>query len=324
MSVGESPRLFDRALRRRRAARWQDRFAGHDVFHVHAAALVADKLLDVTRDFPRASIWGDRGRHLLPRLPLGKIGEAVYADPFAIPGEPAEPPRPGTQGQQVRSFAAPGSRASGAFGGLARDDMKVVGDAELSPFADEAFDLVVSLLDLHAANDPVGVLIQAWRSLKPDGLFIGVMFGGGTLTELRTALGEAEVETAGGLSPRIFPFADVRDAGSLLQRAHFALPVADEDMLTIRYGDPMTLLGDLRGAGESNVLAERRRVPMRRGTLLSAMQTYAERFADQGRFRATFSFLTLTGWRPHPSQPQPLQPGSAQTSLADALKTVRD
>jgi len=200
----------------------------------------------------------------------------------------------------------------------------VIADAEFSPFGDEVFDLAVSLLDLHAANDPVGALIQIGRSLKPDGLFIGVLFGTGTLAELRAALGEAEIETVGGLSPRIFPFADVRDAGALLQRAHFALPVADEDKLTIRYGDPMTLLGDLRGAGESNVLHDRRRVAMRRDTLMRAMQIYTERFEDKGRFRASFSFLTLTGWRPHASQPQALKRGSAQTSLADALKTVRD
>lgn len=208
-----------------------------------------------------------------------------------------------------------GDRAAGA--GV------LIADAEHSPFATESFDLVVSLLDLHAANDPVGALIQIWQTLKPDGLFIGVMFGAGTLNELRIALGEAEIETAGGLSPRIFPFADVRDAGSLLQRARFALPVADEDRLTVRYGDPINLLGDLRGAAESNVLTGRRRVFMRRATLVRAMQIYTDRFADAGRYRATFSFLTLTGWRPHHSQQQPLQPGSAQTSLADALQSVR-
>jgi len=291
MSGGESPRLFDRALRRRRAGRWAGRFAQHDVLHAHAAELAADRLADVTRDFTRACVWGDRGRHLLEHLPAGKVGAIVYGDLVA----------------------------SGAVG-----ERAVVADAEHSPFGDEAFDLVVSLLDLHAANDPVGALIQIARSLTPDGLFIGVMFGLGTLSELRTALAEAEIETVGGLSPRIFPFADVRDAGSLLQRAQFALPVADEGQLTIRYGDPMNLLGDLRGAGESNVLTNRRRVPLRRDTLVRTMQIYADRFAGEGRFRASFSFLTLTGWRPHASQPQPLRPGSAQASLADALKSVRE
>jgi SAM-dependent methyltransferase len=196
----------------------------------------------------------------------------------------------------------------------------VVADAETSPFADEAFDLVVSLLDLHAANDPVGALVQALRSLKPDGLFVAVMFGASTLAELRTALGEAEVATTGGLSPRVFPFADVRDAGTLLQRAGFALPVADEDRLVVRYADPSTLLTDIRGAGESNVLNERRRRFLRRDTLKRAMEIYGERFVDSDRVRATFSLVALTGWRPHESQPKALKPGSGRVSLAEALK----
>lgn len=287
MSGGESPHLFDRTLRRQRAARWQGRFPQHDVLHAHAAALAAERLLDVTRSFNNACIWGDRGRHLAGLLPAEKIASPIYA------------------------------------GDIATATSSVVADAEHSPFAAETFDLVVSLLDLHAANDPVGALIQIWQSLKPDGLFIGVMFGTGTLNELRTALGEAEIETTGGLSPRIFPFADVRDAGSLLQRARFALPVADEDRLTIRYGDPINLLGDLRGAAESNALTDRRRVFLRRMTLVRAMQIYTDRFADAGRYRATFSFLTLTGWRPHHSQQQPLKPGSAQTSLAESLQSMR-
>jgi len=288
MTGGESPRLFDRALRRRRAARWRSCFAEHDVLHAHAAELAAEKLLDVTRHFARACVWGDRGRHLSGLLPPGKIDAAVHADDLARPGAAT-----------------------------------VVADAEASPFADEAFDLVVSLLDLHAANDPIGAMIQIARSLTPDGLFVGVMFGAETLNELRIALAESEIETAGGLSPRVFPFADVRDAGSLLQRAGFALPVADEDRLTIRYADPLRLFADLRAAGESNVLTERRRVFLRRDTLSQALANYGRQFRDGGRFRATFSFLTLTGWRPHQSQPRALKPGSAQVSLVQALKDVR-
>lgn len=285
MTGGESPRLFDRALRRRRAARWLPRFPEHDVLHAHAAALAAEKLLDVTRSFTRACIWGDRGRHLLSLLPPAKVDAAVHADDVALP-----------------------------------DGTTVVADAEASPFADEAFDLAVSLLDLHAANDPVGALVQARAALKPDGLFLGILFGAETLHELRAALAEAEIE-AGGLSPRIFPFADVRDAGALLQRAGFALPVADADRLTIRYGDPLRLLADLRGAGESNVLTARRRSFLARGTLMRALALYAERHgAADGRVPATFVYLTLTGWRPHESQPQPLKPGSARMRLEDALK----
>ncbi|BCW87924.1 hypothetical protein sos41_10560 [Alphaproteobacteria bacterium SO-S41] len=282
MSGGQSapPRLFDRALRRQRAARMAARFAEHDVLHAYAAGLVAEKLLDVTRSFARALVWGDRGRHLEAALPPGKVGTVVHA---------------------------------GA------DE-----DAEHSPYTDGSFDLVASLLDLHATNDPIGALVQARTALKPDGLFIGVMFGAETLQELRGVLSEAEIE-GGGLSPRIFPFADVRDAGGLLQRAGFALPVADADRLTIRYADPLKLLADLRGAGESNVLTARRRAFLGRGTLLRALMLYRERHAAaDGRVPATFSFITLTGWRPHESQQQPLKPGSATMRLEDALKRPTD
>ncbi|MFT3811022.1 MAG: hypothetical protein QM698_13970 [Micropepsaceae bacterium] len=182
-------------------------------------------------------------------------------------------------------------------------------------------DLIVSLLELHAANDPIGAMIEARQRLAPDGLFIAVMFGAGTLAELRTALGEAEIETTGGLSPRVFPFADVRDAGSLLQRAGFALPVADGDRLIVRYAEPLKLLADLRGAGESNILTDRRRSFLRRDTLMRALALYARRSADaDGRVPATFQFVTMTGWRPHESQQQPLKPGSGAVSLTEALK----
>lgn len=188
----------------------------------------------------------------------------------------------------------------------------------------EGFDLIVSLLELHAENDPVGAMIQAREALVPDGLFIAAMFGGGTLGELRDALSAAEIETDGGLSPRIFPFADVRDAGSLLQRAGFALPVADTDRLTVRYADPIRLLADLRGAGESNVLTARRRAFLKRTTLMRALQLYRERHGEpDGRVPATFMFVTMTGWRPHESQPKPLKPGSGAVSLAEALKPRR-
>lgn len=183
------------------------------------------------------------------------------------------------------------------------------------------FDLIVSLLELHAENDPIAAMVQAREALAPDGLYIATMFGGGTLGELRTVLADAEIERDGGLSPRIFPFADVRDAGALLQRAGFALPVADTDRLTIRYAEPLRLLADLRGAGESNVLTARRRAFLKRTTLMRALQLYRERFAEpDGRVPATFQFLTMTGWRPHESQQKPLKPGSGAISLTEALK----
>jgi len=183
------------------------------------------------------------------------------------------------------------------------------------------FDLIVSLLELHAENDPIAAMVQAREALAPDGLYIATMFGGGTLGELRTVLADAEIERDGGLSPRIFPFADLRDAGALLQRAGFALPVADTDRLTIRYAEPLRLLADLRGAGESNVLTARRRAFLKRTTLMRALQLYRERFAEpDGRVPATFQFLTMTGWRPHESQQKPLKPGSGAISLTEALK----
>lgn len=183
------------------------------------------------------------------------------------------------------------------------------------------FDLIVSLLELHADNDPIGAMAQAREALAPDGLYLAVMFGAGTLAELRDVLSEAEIENDGGLSPRIFPFADVRDAGALLQRAGLALPVADADRLTLRYADPLRLLADLRGAGESNVLTARRRAFLKRGTLMRALQLYRARYAEaDGRMPATFQFLTMTGWRPHDSQQKPLRPGSAAVSLTEALK----
>ena len=199
----------------------------------------------------------------------------------------------------------------------------VVGDPELLPVAAGSVDLAVSLLALHAVNDLPGTLIQLRRALRPDGLFVGCLLGGATLTELRQSFGQAESEIEGGISPRVAPFAAVREAGALLQRAGFALPVADTDTLTVRYANPFGLMRDLRAMGLTNVLTERRRTPLRRATLARAAEVYAERFSDaDGRVRATFEVLWLSGWVPHESQQKPLRPGSAQSRLADALGTV--
>ena len=185
----------------------------------------------------------------------------------------------------------------------------------------ENFDLIVSGLALQHANDLPGALIQIRRALKPDGLFLGCLAGGATLTELRQSLAQAESEATGGVSPRVFPFADVRDMGGLLQRAGLALPVADSETVTVRYGDIFRLMADLRAMGATNVLRERSRRPTRRAVMARAAEIYAERFADaDGRIRATFEFIWLSGWAPHESQQKPLKPGSATTRLADALK----
>lgn len=196
----------------------------------------------------------------------------------------------------------------------------VLGDEERLPFASESFNLVVSLLALQSVNDLPGALVQIRRALKPDGLFIGALLGGATLTELRQAFMQAEAEVEGGASPRVAPFADMRDLGGLLQRAGFALPVTDTETVRVRYGDPFGLMRDLRQMGLSNALSDRRRTPLRRETLLRMAEIYTERFADpDGRLPATFEIVWLSGWAPHESQQKPLRPGSAQTSLADAL-----
>jgi SAM-dependent methyltransferase len=190
------------------------------------------------------------------------------------------------------------------------------------PFKDASLDLVVSVLALQFVNDLPGTLAQVRRALKPDGLFLAALAGGETLTELRQSFAAAEAEVEGGVSPHVAPFVELRDAGGLLQRAGFALPVTDLDRLTVRYDSVFALMADLRRMGATNVLTQRRRMPLRRTTLLRMAEIYAEQFADpDGRVRATFEIIWLSGWAPHTSQQQPLRPGSAATRLADALRT---
>ena len=194
------------------------------------------------------------------------------------------------------------------------------GELERLPFADESVDLVVSLLALHWTNDLVGVLVQFRRMLRPDGLFLGTMFTGQTLTELRQCLLEAEAEVTGGAAPRVSPFADGPDLAMLASRAGLALPVVDIDRVTVRYAHPLELLRDLRAMGETNALRAEDRRPLRRDVLMRAMALYQARFSEaDGRVRATFEMSTLTGWAPHPDQQKPLRPGQARTRLADAL-----
>lgn len=194
------------------------------------------------------------------------------------------------------------------------------GAGESLPLSPASIDLAVSALALHFVNDLPGVLVQIRRALRPDGLFLAALIGGDSLFELRQAFAVAEAEIEGGVSPRVLPFADVRELGALLQRAGLALPVVDVDRLTVRYADPLALMRDLRAMGATNVLFERRRAPLRRATLARMMQVYAERLSDgDGRIRATFDIVWLSGWAPHESQQQPLRPGSARTRLADAL-----
>ncbi len=283
-----SPLLFDSALIRTRLAR--ARRAGFADFLVaRAVDDLSDRLGAVLREFPCALDLATPVPAAADWLTQsGRAGTVIRLAPVPEPGSP----------------------------GLA------VGDPEALPFADRSFDLAVSLLALQHANDLPGALVQVRRALKPDGLFVGCLLGGRTLTELRQVLTQAESEVEGGVSPRVAPFAEVRDLGGLLQRAGFALPVTDVETVTVRYGDPFGLMRDLRAMGLTNALRERRGT-LRRETLMRAAALYAERFADaDGRLRATFEMIWLSGWVPHESQQKPLRPGSAQARLADALGTV--
>jgi SAM-dependent methyltransferase len=287
-----SPLIFDRSLvrarRRRAAARGPATFLLDRV-----AAELAERLAAVLRRFERALDLGTPGEAVhLALAGIGSVGTIVVTDTVPPIGAGHVPP------------------------------LFVVADEEALPFREAAFDLVISALALQFVNDLPGTLVQIRRVLKPDGLFVGALIGGETLTELRQSFAAAESEMEGGASPRVAPFADLRDLGALLQRAGFALPVTDTDRVTVRYDSAFALMDDLRRMGATSALVDRRRKPLRRATLMRMAEIYAERFADDdGRVRATFEIVWLSGWAPHPSQQQPLQPGSAKTRLADALGT---
>ncbi|MGH6958497.1 MAG: methyltransferase domain-containing protein [Caulobacteraceae bacterium] len=287
------PRLFNRALHRRRLARAAAGFGEASFLKRRAAEDIVQRLETIRREFPRAVDLGARdgafARALADSEALAKVGFLVETDLSE-------------------------AMLQGRGGAL------VAADEERLPFAEGSLDLVVSSLALHWTNDFVGALIQIRQSLKPDGLFLGAMLGGSTLFELRAALTTAELELRGGAGPRVSPFADAYDAAGLLQRAGFALPVADVDKVTVRYAHLVGLLADLRAMGETSVLVEGAGRPLNRSVLSRAGEIYAERFAGpDGRIEATFEIVTLTGWSPHESQQKPLRPGSARMRLADAL-----
>ncbi len=199
---------------------------------------------------------------------------------------------------------------------------RLVADTDVLDLTTDTHDLIIHAMALHWANDPVGQLVQCRRALKPDGLFLGLMFGGQTLAELRSAMAEAEAQISGGLSPRILPMGEIRDLGGLLQRAGFALPVADSLIRNVRYRDAFHLMADLRAMGEGNALHQRLRHPTRRAVFTKAAQIYQDTFAGgDGRVSATFEIICLTGWAPADSQQKPLRPGSATRRLADQLGT---
>jgi SAM-dependent methyltransferase len=287
--MAENPMIFDRALLRRRRRRAAA--LGPATFLLdRVAGDLAERLATVLRRFDLAvdlGTPGDAVRKALMRL--DSVGSIVAADvmPDAMRGE-----------------------------------IVVAADEEALPFGDASLDLVVSALALQFVNDLPGVLVQIRRALKPDGLFLAALIGGETLTELRQSFAAAESDIEGGVSPRVAPFADLRDLGALLQRAGFALPVTDVDRVTVRYDSVFGLMHDLRRMGATNALLARRRTPLKRVTLHRMAEIYAQRFADDdGRLRATFEIVWLSGWAPHPDQQQPLRPGSAKARLADALGT---
>jgi len=272
---------------------------------------------DLPRLFDRALLRDRQSRALrqgAESFLLERVAEDMAERQQAVLREFAEGADLGTPGEQVRAGLARNVRQL-------REVSLPVSDTGPLALAPAAFDLVVSALALQFVNDLPGVLAQIRRALKPDGLFLAAMIGGETLTELRQSFAAAEAEVEGGVSPRVAPFVDLRDLGGLLQRAGFALPVTDVDRIVVRYDNAFALMQDLRRMGATNTLNERRRTPSRRATFLKMAQIYAERFSDpDGRIRATFDIVWMSGWAPHDSQQKPLKPGSARMSLADAVK----
>jgi SAM-dependent methyltransferase len=287
-----TPQIFDRSLLRRRRARIAKHNDGRplpDFLLKRVAEDFAERLAFIRREFPIAASVGDYGGLLAAEIgSLPTVGRMIDLEaPFSV----------------------------------RREGWNVVADEEALPFAPRSLDLVISGLSLQFVNDLPGTLVQINRALKPDGLFLGAILGGETLKELREAWILAEDELVGGASPRVAPFADVRDLGALLQRAGFALPVADNDVIEVTYGSPLALMQELKAMAASNPLVDRRRTPVTRSLLLRAAEIYQERFAlPSGRIPATFEIITLTGWVPHESQQKPLQPGSAEVSLTAVLK----
>jgi SAM-dependent methyltransferase len=290
------PVIFDRSLHARRLGRAAPLFSAANFLKRRAAEDLVERLETINRRFDAAADLGARdgtfARVLSASPAAAKVGLLVETDHcLAMLSQ-----RPGP---------------------------RVVAGEERMPCAAGALNLVVSSLALHWVNDLVGTLVQVRLALAPDGLFIGAILGGATLTELRRSLLTAETELAGGAGPRVSPFVDAADAGGLLQRAGFALPVVDTDLVSVRYDHPLKLLADLRSMGETSALLDRPRAPLSRAVLRRACETYQQTHGDSaGRVPATFEILTLTAWTPHESQQKPLRPGSAKARLADALGAV--
>ena len=288
---------FDRALHRRRLDRAAPKFATASFLKTRAAQDTVDRLELILRRFPVAVDLGARRGAFAQALSLSDAAKKIDV--------------------LIETDLSPAMLAG-------RAGLRAAVDEEALPFADASLDLVVSTLALHWSNDVVGALVQIRRALRPDGLFIGAMLGGATLTELRQVLLEAEAEITGGVVPRVSPFADASDAAGLLQRAGFALPVADVDRVQVRYPHLFAVLADLRAMGEGHSALEKTGRRLTRAVLARAAQLYAERFSGpDGKIAVTFEILTMTGWAPHESQQKPLKRGSGKTNLGDALEAIR-
>lgn len=288
--MSSSYNIFDRTLLGKRRDRASPTAEEYDFLLQRVADDLAERLAIVQRSFPLAL---DLGSH------HGLVGRSISRVPSV--------------GELISSDLCSTALKSAA-------GFQVVADEEALPFAHGSLDLIVSGLALQLVNDLPGTLLQVRQALKPDGLFLAAILGGTSLTELRQAWLEAEDAELGGASPRVAPFADVREMGGLLQRAGFALPVADADVVTVTYSSALALMRELKAMGASNMLTDRSRVPVSKRLLARAAAIYEQRFGlDGGRVQATFEIITLTAWAPHESQPKPLSPGSAQKRLADAL-----
>jgi SAM-dependent methyltransferase len=290
MNTPDTRTVFDRALVRRRRERAVLGGDQSGFLFAEVAIRLADRLTDVTRGFAVGVDLGSRGGHMArAALATGRV-ERLYA-----------------------------TDASPALAGLLPVPAAAA-DEEALPFADASLDLVISSLALHWVNDLPGTLVQVRRALKPDGLFLAALFGGETLWQLREVLMEAELAVMGGVSARVSPMADLRDAAGLLQRAGFALPVADRDPISVSYENAWALMRDLSRMGESNAIRLRAPGPLSRAVLAEAGRLYRERHAfSGGRVRASFEILYISGWAPSATQQKPLRPGQATTRLADAL-----
>ena len=291
------PQIFDRARLAARRDRIARTFADYSFLRQRVLADLESRLDDTPRKFVRGLELGAAGGELSAHLLASGKAQAMVAADTA----PA-------------FLAAAQARALDA----------AFADEESLPFPPASFDLIAAPLTLHWVNDLPGALAQIMRTLQPDGLFVGALLGAGTLAELRSVLTEAEAEIMGGLAPRLSPLPGLRDMASLLQRAGFALPVADRDTVTVRYADPLRLLVDLKGMGERAAFTRGNGRPLPRRVLARAMALYRERFAGpDGRVPATFEIVHVLGWAPAPGQPQPLKPGSARASLADAVRRAQ-